>query len=422
MKRSILIFSLTMLLVCLATMPSYAESGPAEARTRFVVISDIHLGADGSFAEFHQNKPLLKGFLQQLNAAPDVAELVIAGDLFDHWFLPMNYVMPPTLAEFNDRVANNNREIVDAINAIIQAGKIRVTYVPGNHDILFNAVEVARIFPGIHQARDTEGLGVYLPLSAKLAIEHGHRYNIFCAPDTFSNTAITGGKSIMPPGYFFTRIATSSVVEGKPKSANVFPAVTPNRQDATQMGYYYYAKVWQGLLTSLPVSESFAAKTIKTGIDGYNQPYAVNDLLPYQDKNGKITVDLYRGIVENWQKRQVENHVRVPFAVDKAILGAEPASFTDEQAQTQYFDQDPVMRVVVFGHTHEARIIAAKNRNGASVVYANSGTWIDKVKGFPTATYVDVNRDPAAAVITVSLYQYQTDGSSTLLQQEQLSE
>ena len=420
MRLRIFVLVLVFLIGALGTV-SANNTREYENRTRIVVISDLHMGADPSFAEFNKNKDFLRNFLLQLKNSKDVAELVLAGDVLDQWFLPMNYDMPKTLSEFNDRVVKNNQEIVDSINSIIQEGKIRVTYVPGNHDLLFDAAEVDRIFPGINQARDTAGLGTYNP-KPNIAIEHGHRYNFFCAPDPLSNANLTNGKSILPSGYFFTRIATSSVVEGKPKSNNAFPRITPANFDVTQMNYFEYSLVWKNILSTLPIAENFSDKVIKTSIDGFTQTYSVEDLLPHQGKDGKLSVNLYSGIVENWQYRQILNHVSVPIDVREAIKGAPVTDFTDQQAQTQYFDRDGSIRVVVFGHTHEAKIILSKNFRGNDVVYANSGTWIDTEPNAPTRTYVVIERNEGSANTTVGLYQYNEDGSSTLLKEAQLVE
>ncbi|PKP23390.1 MAG: hypothetical protein CVU06_08520 [Bacteroidetes bacterium HGW-Bacteroidetes-22] len=52
-------------------------------RNMIVVISDLHLGADLDYAECKDNLPSLEKLLKQIKAAPDVKELVIAGDLVD---------------------------------------------------------------------------------------------------------------------------------------------------------------------------------------------------------------------------------------------------------------------------------------------------------------------------------------------------
>ena len=34
-------------------------------------------------------------------------------------------------------------------------------------------------------------------------------------------------------------------------------------------------------------------------------------------------------------------------------------------------------RIVVFGHTHEPKMVASENLHNKRCIYANSGTWID---------------------------------------------
>ena len=389
-------------------------------RTEIVVISDIHLGIDDSFGETNENKDELLAFLKGIRTSETAAELVIAGDLIDQWFLPMQYEMPGSLSEFNDLVAINNQEIFDEINTIIMDRKIKVTYIPGNHDINFDESEVERLFPGINQPRDTQGLGTYIVGSNDIAIEHGHRYNIFVAPDRLSNRDIVSNdNSILPCGYFFTRIATSSSIQGKPKTDNVFTEITSRTDDADQMAYYALFKVWENLMTTLPVAEGFDDKVIKSNIDGYLDTYAIRDLIPFQNDNGDISVTLYEGIVENWDERQAMNHVKVPVNAQEAIIGSASTAYNDSQAAIQYFDIDPTIKLVVFGHTHEARIVKMTNINGDDVLYANSGTWVDHWYDFPIRTYLVIK--PTDKEITVSLHQIADDGTSIMLSEERIN-
>jgi hypothetical protein len=159
------------------------------ARSQIVIISDLHMGLDDSFSEFSQNRPALVEFLNQIRNSPNVKELVIAGDLVDEWFLPMDYIMPESESALVDAIVANNKTVFDVFNGIIGDGNIKVTYVPGNHDILTTEADIQRILPGINQARDNvQGLGTYVTgVQSEIAIEHGHRYNFFCAPDPISN-------------------------------------------------------------------------------------------------------------------------------------------------------------------------------------------------------------------------------------------
>lgn len=378
------------------------------------------MGADDRFAEINANKAALTDFLNQIGNSKDTTDLVIAGDLMDEWFLPMDYVMPGTLSEFYDDIVANNRAIVDAINRIISAGHIRVTYVPGNHDMLFSQDEAERIFPSINQARDAAGLGIYR--SGDGLVEHGHRYSFTCAPDPLSNTDVTGGNSILPGGYFFTRIAASSISERMPQSSNVLPDASPAGLDETQTNYFSYYIGWKMLLTALPVTESFNDPAIMMGIDGYEAPCSVLDVVPVQGEDGAFHSALYGDVVENWPEREKLNRVAVPIATGDAIIGASTAGFTGQQAQTQYFDRDVSVRVVIFGHSHIAALTASQNPDGKSVIYANSGTWIDHPSGGPSCTYVVVTSSQGGTDKSVSLYQFNADKTSTLIQEASLED
>ncbi len=389
------------------------------ARSQIVVISDIHLGVDDAYAETEKNRDALVDFLTQIKNSPNVAELVIAGDLLDGWFLPMDYVYPDSQDTFFEMVAANNQTLMDAFNAIITDGKIKVTYTPGNHDLLLTEEALQKILPGINQVRgDVQGLGEYTTgANAEIDIEHGHKYNYFCAPDQISNRDITKNDStILPPGYFFTRIATSSVVEGHPASGNTFPEFTaPDKNDASQFGLYLYGLTWNGLMSNLPVNESLTDKVIKTNIDGFTEDYALNDLIPQQDPaTGLIDVNLYKGEQDTWDERQTQNGVKAKIPLDEAILKASTYGYTDVQAKLQYFDTDASKRIVVFGHTHGACIIPGTNLDDQKTIYANSGTWIDNAQGYPTMTFVVITPQQAdSAVEIVNLYKYSLDNTFT---------
>lgn len=409
----------TALLATLCPFDASAESAP-DARNRIVVISDLHLGVNDAFSETVTNKDAIAAFLSGLADSQDVSELVLNGDIIDEWFLPADYTMPSSLAAFYDSVEENNQAIFDAVNRLIAGGNVTVTYVPGNHDMLFSQAEVERLFPGILQARDAEGLGAYR--NGGIVIEHGHRYNITCAPDPLSNTAVTGGNSILPSGYFLTRVAATSITEGFPASENALPDASPDGLDELQTAYYQYYLGWKALLTALPIRESFSDPFIRTGVDGYADPCAVLDFVPLQGEDGNFSSPLYGDILQNWAQRQAINHVAVPLSFSEAVIGASSLDFTDSQAQKQYFDVDASVQVVVFGHSHIATLKPLKNLNGEDVVYANCGSWIDHPTSGPSCTYVEIAPAAEGAPTTVTLYQYEKDGTSTLLGEASIGE
>lgn len=377
-------------------------------------MSDFHLGADLSYAEINTNLISLEKLLNQVRIAPNVKELVIAGDLLDEWFVPanVNTYQGGSQNDFVQRIATTNQIVITALNNIIQDGNILVTYLPGNHDLTITAANVESILPGINQARgDEQGVGTYSPVGyPQIAIEHGHRYNFFCSPDPISNQAIVPG-SIMPPGYFFTRFAALHVVQNCHAAGDTLPVVTPNSSGgASQHSAFLYWNNWKALITALPIENRFDEPILKTNLNGFTQTYAVNDILPHQSTaGGLIEMNLFHGIQDTWEERQTLNHVAVHIPVDEAIINSNSDSFTDQQAVTQYF-MNPASnkRIVVFGHTHIAKISTSNNYNGQKSIYANSGSWIDNTPGRTARNFVVITPQRADVNMQtkVKLYNY----------------
>jgi UDP-2,3-diacylglucosamine pyrophosphatase LpxH len=395
-------------------------------RNLIVIISDFHLGADLYYAEINENLPALENFLKQIRTSRNVKELVIAGDLLDEWFVPasVDTYNGKDQADFVDRIAATNAGVIEVLNQIITDGIILVTYTPGNHDLTIEADNVERILPGINQARDAEdaafGLGTYSPADyPTIAIEHGHRYNYFCAPDQFSNQVVAPG-TILPPGYFFTRIGAEYVLQKKTGdilSENIIPLVTPySGGGESQTGLYAYYKIWEFTLEIFPIKNTFIDKMIVTKVNGFTDPVSVNDLLPSQEEDGGlITVDLYAEAQDKWSERCELNNVPVAIPVVEAISGAISNDLTDSMAITQYFENpNSDKKLVVFGHTHEARIIPSENLAGEKTLYANSGTWIDHKEAHANDTTMNFvvitpQTDAADAETAVALYNFENE-------------
>ncbi|OFX31357.1 MAG: hypothetical protein A2W90_06525 [Bacteroidetes bacterium GWF2_42_66] len=383
-----------------------------------VVISDIHLGADLAYAECKENLGSLEKLLKQIKAAPNVKELVIAGDLLDEWFVPatVNTYQGKDQADFVKRIAATNKGVIDAFNSIIREGKILVTYVPGNHDLTITAANVESIFPGINQARDAEqGLGTHSPADCpKMAIEHGHRYNFFCAPDPISNQDVAPG-TIMPPGYFYTRIGVLSFTQNFPPAGDIMPVVTQNTSgNESQYLLFVYWNVWNRALTKYTITNKFDEKIIVTNVDGFNGAYSVNDLLPYQTTaGGLIDVNLYKGIQDTWAQRQILNHVAVNIPIAQAIANAAKSSESEDQAKNQYFlNPNSDKRIVIFGHTHDPKIIVSEDHYGQKAIYANSGTWIDHNSIANTTmnfVVVTLQNADASSQTVVKLYNFENE-------------
>jgi len=352
-----------------------SESDPL-VRNKIVVISDLHLGSDTSYSENVRHLPRLAQFLGEIRESETVKELVIAGDMLDEWYVPSrnDTYKGETQEAFIRRIASKNKIVIDALNGIITDGKVKVTYTPGNHDLLVTEEYVAAILPGIHQARDAGklGLGTYHPDGyPQIAIEHGHRYDFFCSPDPYSNQDIAPG-SILPPGYFFTRIAVNSVTN-YPSPNEITPVrnVTLNSTDQTQVNAYIYYTIWKYVLTSyIPVKDNFDEKIIVTNIGHFSDTLRVNDIIPYNTEDGMIDTKLFSGAFSQqaWERRLAYNNVPVKTLAKDAIPGSLQTSFIDEQSNTQYFQNDSSnVRIVVFGHTHNPMIKSYTNKKAENL-------------------------------------------------------
>jgi len=392
-------------------------------RNLIVIISDLHMGADLAYAENKENLKPLENFLTKIEESKNVKELVIAGDLLDEWFVPasVDTYRGKDQRDFVQRIAATNRGVIDSLNRIVKEGKILVTYVPGNHDLTISEENIELILPGINQVRDQAlGLGTYSPKGyPAIAIEYGHRYNYFCAPDPLSNQDVAPG-TILPPGYFFTRIAAQHVVQNCWESDNQVPVINPNADilgNESQKSLYAYYRLWENVVDRLfPIENTLDEKFIVTHVNGFTDTYAVLDVLPFQkNADGPISVNLYSGAQDTWAERCALNEVAVDIPVMDAISNAASTEETDRMAEIQYFkNPESNKKIVVFGHTHEAKLISSENLNGEKTVYVNSGTWIDHkdVHANPTTmNFVIITLPESKAVqnAEVVLYNFQDE-------------
>lgn len=392
-------------------------SNGGSERNMIVVISDMHLGADVAYTECKNNRGPLVKILQQIKAAPNVKELVIAGDLIDEWFVPatVDTYAGNGQSGFVQRVAVANSEVFASLNQIIQEKKILVTYVPGNHDLDITPASVDLILPGINQARDARGVGTYIPTSIPLlAIEHGNRYNFACSPDPISNKDSVPG-SILPFGYFLTRIGELHFIQQCTVAGDTLPIITQDTAGGVSqtLAFYYWESMW-GFLQYIPIFNKSSEKIIVTNINGFTKTYSINDILPYQlIPGGFIDMNLFRGVQDNWEERQTINNVAVHIPTALAIKNQNNVDGIDSLANTEYFSNpNSNKRIVVFGHTHVAKIIPFTN-NGIKSIYANSGTWIDNNSGSGSTTMNFVVITPQSSDVSsqtlVKLYNFENE-------------
>lgn len=396
-------------MVCACTAPAATSS---KEHKKTIVISDLHLGIDDSFSENVSNRPLLVNFLKKVESMGDADELVIAGDFLDEWYLPMNYPAYSDSDAFYRKVISNNQDVINELNNVMKNG-IKLIYVPGNHDMLLSSGILDEALPGIVQARDADGLGVYYTgINKNAAIEHGHRYDVFSAPDSFSNKDICKDeKTVLPPGYFYARYAASWVTEGRPENTMNYPQITevPDKSDADQYGAYIYYYVLNAEFNRMTPNEAYTEKTFDMDIDGFHAAYSAADMFPVLQADGTISAPvLYKNFQRTWNDRQKANLVNVPVSFAESAAGAVGYEFMAEQAKAQYLENSSrKVDLVVFGHTHIPQYL--KLEDGKE--YINSGTWVDNntsCEDHTTRTFVVI--DSSENGTAGHLYQYMENG------------
>lgn len=409
-------------------------------RTKYIVISDIHIGDARATANgynwFSENVTEFNNFLDDVSSNMQIKELIIAGDLFDEWEMPVD-VKPfignvTTSGEFFESAANapTMRPVIDKLNQIADGGLIKVVYVPGNHDMLMDETAMKKILPNavwagtLGNTGGISGTGIYSPKEG-IVIEHGHIYDFYNAPDL-----LTQPGSHLPPGYFVSRMYATSMISGKQISS----------QKDDFWGNVFFSGSWELVLFQIFGTLKPDIPEIVTGIDGYTSSYSYD---------GARKIYYNADIAGKWKQRQTMNGVYSPEDEVSALLtGAGLWIWGDLQlaAQQQYFLTKRA-KIVVFGHSHKAMLkeynkygneivsspesLPSKDQLGpCSKIYANSGTWVNKAqtsKGFDTRTYVVISPAQGTdALDTVSLYQYNPDleggknGDSILLEEKNI--
>lgn len=380
-------------------------------RNKIVIISDIHIGVDDKYAENVANRPILIDFLKRLQSTKDVRELVINGDFLDEWFLPVDYPSYTDVQQFYKDVISNNQGIIDELNKVADSG-IKLVYIPGNHDMTQRNEVLQEAIPKIVQIRDAEGLGTYYTGDRnEIAIEHGHRYDVFSAPDTVTNAELVGNNDTMlPAGYFYARYAATWVLEGRPAVEKNLPVVTtvPDKSDTDQYGAYLYYSLLKSISTRMTPNEGLEEKIFDMHMDGFDDSYTYLDFYPAQQTDGTISAPvLFQNIQRTWAERQRVNQVKVPNSFVEAVAGAVDWEYYFRQAKAQYLENpDENVDVVVFGHTHVPSYRAMDNGK----YYINEGTWIDHNTDYPDATRT-FTVITTGEKTTPALYMYNEDGS-----------
>lgn len=394
---------------CRSKTDSSALWEAGKTRNKIVVISDIHIGVDDRYAENVTNRPILINFLKRLQKTNDVRELVINGDFLDEWFLPVDYPSYTNVEQFYKAVITNNQGVIDELNKVAKK-KIKIVYIPGNHDMTQENEVLQKAVPKIVQIRDARGLGTYYTGDRnEIAIEHGHRYDVFSAPDTITNKALVGNnETMLPAGYFYARYGATWVSQGRPTVERSLPVITtvPDKSNLDQYGAYMYYQILKSVSEQLTINQPLNEKVFDMRMDGFNGSYSYLDFYPALQVDGTISAPvLFKNIQRTWDERQTVNGVTFPNSFLEAVAGTLDGGYFFNQAKLQHLNNpEKNVDVVVFGHTHipEYKILESEK------CYVNIGTWIDHNSRSTTErTFAVITTGEKT---TTGLYQYELDG------------
>jgi UDP-2,3-diacylglucosamine pyrophosphatase LpxH len=324
---------------------------------------------------FNKNINKLAGFLDVQLQSADVKEVVILGDLFDEWIIPANAI---PLTSYDDICSNPaNKPIIDKLIALAASPDIKLSYVPGNHDMSMNIDGIAttklfleKQFPGIRYfSKNDVPLGSYNV--GTIAAEHGDRYCLFNAPDTW-----TAQGTFIPIGYFISRMVAYKVATtGKSEDYRVIIEKFINK-----------FRKHPGLAENLLLAIAFDAGLTPdsnfdmTGIPGFeNKTSTLKDI-----------ITRFRNLTSGWEKTSGNIDLFTAIFSDAGNL-----SFA---ASSAYFSQvHSNINIVIFGHTHSSTMDKRLTREPDLAnneleddipsirIYANSGSWVDSKK----CTYVE---------------------------------
>lgn len=350
-------------------------------RNKLVFISDLHMNNDQPYSWQRDHVGRVAAFIDEVNGRPDVAELIILGDLVDQWVFPSSQT--PSTAAVSILQLDHNQPILTALQTICANTDINVTYVVGNHDLLVytaaNQADITTLIPGLTIAGAEPGLGSYSKDDVIWA-EHGHRYCLFNAPDTWSYSG-----SHLPLGYFITRaLAAMGTID---QTTSQYLDLLTQHITSNGISNVLPDLVYEAVIAYSGLSQSDAYSM--NGLDGFTTDPTVTDVAA-----------AYSDIFTQWTDRQnIVDEVTASIDDMGTLVGAANHQFT-LPTQIPF-----TPRIIVFGHTHHA---VFQHLQPSDDIYANTGTWIDG----KSSTWVEITIEPSAGQksYTVELWYY---GEST---------
>lgn len=414
MKRTHFISQFAFVFCCIFLMSislfSCKKKADATGKS-YIIVSDIHLGDQRSIDEGYgwnlQQKDTLMAFINYVINNKLCDEFIIAGDLIDEWVAPPTY---PAFAdqsgniltekEFFRSIVNANRPVFNKFAELRNAG-VELVYIPGNHDMQITDDDFSSILPGLFtQARTpgVAGMGDYSPTS-KIFIEHGHRYDITNAPYIGKNGVDSISGSILPPGYFVSKLDCGNRIANGGQSA--FANAQSQAKDLNDISYNVYWEAIGGL---------FGKSDVATMTDGMTKTYSFDDYA-YNTSKLYYGIDNLEEQNDGWRVRCQRNKAKFCPSVTESLLSGVIYDLCDKMGVYLMDNTNLGARVVVWGHSHEPKFIVSE-ASGEKRVHVNTGCWVDGriAGGENTATFCKITSEKDNHY-TVSLCRFKIDAN-----------
>jgi UDP-2,3-diacylglucosamine pyrophosphatase LpxH len=315
----------------------------------------------------------------------DVKRLVLVGDFIEMWLYPFKETPKTAKSILNSKklFKTNVLSFMKQFKKIVENDVI-LDIVVGNHDLelKFAIKDLKKVISDKINVHDEEFI-----YNGVVRFEHGHRYDLFNAPDP---------RGIRPVGYYVSRaVATVNYGDGQGEQAKSI-------QICRDLDPKYFADLSVLALRSSFVF-GFALELMfdqvlgdyddykDRSVKGGNPKYTSTKTLKLKDIK-----EQYDDLVSLWRDVYEQSHPDED--PDEFVFGMIKGGCGDNSWWVKYL-ADPI---IIFGHTHEPiPPTFYDNRLDKQTLYVNSGAWIDG----GSMTYVDLVENSEDS-FTVNLMKY----------------
>ncbi|KAL9650942.1 hypothetical protein ABK040_015045 [Willaertia magna] len=296
-------------------------------------------------------------------------ELIINGDFLEQWLDKFNE-KPKTFSEIissQNLFGLNMTHVFSQLSTLSE--NMKVTYILGNHDIFITKNEIKKILVPKYKF-NTKNFrfrsdldGPYYPYPF-IRIEHGHFYDIYSARDPAQN--------IIPIGYYISRAATEKDIANK--VTNVVRKLCLTFARTLVSTFSQGASPFVRILLSNALSNE---TQLTDALYNENREKEIKGgCFHFTNHTTNVKLGLIQRKYNGWIRRFNDLN-KVPLITEKMV----DASCGDYSFFLQN-SMDPIKdKIVILGHTHVYKLKEYTNAiNGAPLLYANSGAWVDDLE------------------------------------------